>query len=261
MTLQKLPHELIKELLDAMDFTITYKTITDNLDGTYVLNDVCDFHYVQIGREVTIDGDTFRVIAYDYTAKTLTVESVDGSVLVEYLTDGDGNYILDDNDNRIIVGTPALSFELYRPLFVHGTPVKEDGELKQIDRIDAKTPLVYLMEPYKTVEDRDYDSAIAYRSDITLCFLTECDTSTWSTDDHYHRAIDPMRILMGEVMDAIDASKLFYTEYQRSAPTYYANFGINIREYGQKKLLFSENLSGCSDDIRLEVCKVDTCDC
>jgi hypothetical protein len=253
----KLPHELLKDLVDSMTFNVSYDAITDNFDGTYVLTGVCKFHHVRPLTNITIEGNAFEVLAYNYDEKTITVK---GTGLIIYLTDDDGNYITDDNGNKIITNTPPLSFYLSKPFFFHGTPLQQTGELTKL-MTDEKLPMIYLMEPYNSENYYSPISSLAYWADLTLCFLCESISLDWTTEQHYERCIFPMKNLMEDVIQAIIDSQLFHTEELQANPTYHTKFGINVNNYGTKEFLMDKNLSGCSTKIRLEVYQDEGCEC
>ncbi len=56
-------------------------------------------------------------------------------------------------------------------------------------------------------------------------------------------------------------SNLFYTVKQKTSPKFYTKFGITVIESGTKKLKFSEKLSGVGVDLKLEIYRIDGCEC
>jgi hypothetical protein len=203
---------------------------------TWRLNDVCDFHYLQPGSTVTIGDDnfTYRVVDYDKDERTITVSGPET--------------------------ISALSFTLRVPFFCHGTPLQTEAENAKVS-VNVKTPMVYVMEPYQPDYNYDENSSIDSLTDLKICFLTQAEVNKWVTDDFYHNAINPMKNLMEDFIQMIIDSNLFHTAKMRASPMFHTKFGINIRDLGTKKLWFSENLSGVSVDLRLEMYKADECEC
>lgn len=230
----KLLHEIIADIISAMIFRVSFKSVTDNGDGTFTLNDVCDFHHCQPGFPIKINGNDYEIVDYDYSTKILIVKGA----------------------NSIGVN----SFILDKPFFFHGTPVQQEAELTKI-QLDDKVPMVYFMEPYETETDYSPQSSIDRRTEITLCFLTSVNIPKLVTDDLYHNGINPMKNLMEDVIQALIDSNLFYVRKQKDNPKFYTKFGINIANYGTKKLYFSENLSGVGDKIKLEIYHTTECEC
>lgn len=217
-----------------MTFTISFSDATDNTDGTFTLNGVCNFHHIQTGSYVTIDGNPYRVLEYSLEDETIKVR-----------------------------GTEAISvtsFTLRTPFFCHGTPMQQEAELVKI-KVNVKTPMIYLMEPYDTSTDFDPFSSIDRTVDCTICFLTQAKTLEWQTDDFYYNSISPMQSLMEDFLEAVKKSNLFFNDRLNSSSTIHTKFGINIRDTGTKKAYFSENLSGVSLDLHLEIYRVEDCKC
>jgi len=238
MIKQRTLPDILNELIEDASFIIEYKFATDNGDGTYTLAGVCDIHHIQPGFFVTIGGLKYRVKDYIKVSGILTIVLEAG-----------------------IHPLPAApgSFELYKPFFFHGTPMMEEVELKKVSSLSKKTPMIYLPEPFRTKMDHTFNSSIDRRCDFTLCFLTQADIPKWLTKDFYHDAINPMNNLVQDFFSLLENSPLFYTTLQKGESTFYAKFGINIKELGTKKLYFSENLSGVGVDLRLEIYKEEHC--
>jgi len=239
MIQQPLLHEVLAGIVSSMMFPISYTTAVDSGNGIFTLSGVPKLEHLQPGFSVTIGGNSFVVSDY---------------------TDDGCHWII-----KLKAGTHSLpaapgTFELYKPFFFHGTPVQQEAELTKTP-LDKKTPMIYLMEPYQTKLDYSFETSIDSRSKVTLCFLTQADIPKWLTDDFYHNAINPMNRLVRHFINALIKSNLFYNIRQSGDVTNHTKFGINIKEYGTKKLYMSENLSGPSLDIILEMYRLDDCDC
>lgn len=248
MTRQPFLHELLRDVISGTTFPIEFDSVTDmgeNNDGThnYKLHNVCNFYHVQPDFRVTIPltdshgalENEYIVVDYDTDEKTLTVQ---GSVL-----------------------TGATSFNLYKPFFFHGTPQQQENELKKIDVPDNKTPMIYLIEPYKIDIDKDPESSFSSSVKFTLCFLSQSNIEEWFTDDFYHRVLRPMENLFNDTITAIENANIFYNDGMKLTGKIHAKFGINVTDSGTKEKLFSENLSGVSVEISADVYEDTTCSC
>jgi hypothetical protein len=238
---QPLLHEVLRDIISGMTFPVRFTLAVDNGDGTFTLSGIKKIHHLQPGFTITIAGIDFIVKDYIHN-------------------DCDYDVVLFAGSNSL-PSAPG-TFNAKQPYFTHGSPTRKNVELGP-DKIPIQdiNPIIYLMEPYDTEWIDDANSAIAYKSDITLCFLSQADVSKWLTDDFYHLTIDPMVILWREFMAALKASNLFYSTIQRSSPIYHTAFGINVKEKGTDKLYFSQFQSGVSVKLRLEVDKIDPCLC
>lgn len=245
MARPKFVHELLGDLIAAKTFTVSFDSVTDGGIITYntsttvgtvqtwILNEVCDFHHAQPGRTVTIDGNSYVIQDYDIDEKTLTVTGADP--------------------------ISVTSFNLYAPIFTHGTPMAKQAELSGAT-IKEITPLILLMEPYEPVEDSNPRSNIEYKASVVLCFLTEAELSQ-ETDDLYYMGITPMKNLMEDVVELIKKSPAFYSREMTVKPRYHTKFEVRMREPGPKAVYFDKHYSGVSIDIELQVYKDYACDC
>ncbi len=238
---QKTLSEVLAPLIASLVFPIDYITAVNNNDGTYTLTGICDIHHTQPGATVRIGGADF--------------------VVADYVASGSKwNIILKEEDGAVLPALPSApgTFNLYTPYFFHGTPIRKEKEL--IDTpLDKKTPMIYLMEPYKTELDFSPESAVDRRCNATLCFLTQADVANWLTDDFHHKAINPMYNLLQDFIQGMIDSNQFCTVRQKASPKFHAEFGINIKEAGAKKPIFSQNLSGVSVDIFFEIYMEESC--
>jgi hypothetical protein len=234
----KFLHELLSETLDLLDLSITFTSATDNGNGTHTLNEVCNFKYIYPGQYVSIDGANYKVESYDTTSRAITVKALDGAPAITVTT-----------------------FNLRKPLFVHGHPIQQDNELRDIKIEYLKGVIIYLMEPFGQKKPPEVDSSIDRWCDFTLCFLCEARVLQLSTDGLYYAAIRPMQNLMEDFMEVVQSRRaVFNVNDIGEQPTIHSKFGINIQDTGTPKSYFSKNLSGISNQIKLGIYQGNTCD-
>jgi len=173
--------DVVKSLVSLLEFTYIIDNIIDNGDGTYTLES-CNTYHLHEFLIITID-------ALEYTIQSTVY-----------------------NESITITGNPlptATSFDIPAPFYFHGTVIKTNLELINLDQFD-KMPMVYLLE---VLED-DFlhrDEIIDRNSDLRLFFLTSANFTEWKTGDHYKNAIEPMRSLAYNFIDAVDSSKIIDT--------------------------------------------------
>lgn len=235
MKRQKFLHSVIGNILGRANYFLNYSVITNNNNGTFTLSGICNFHHIQNGDIVTIATKKYTVQDYDDAAGTLIVSGAD-----------------------VIT---AKSFQLAKPFFCHGTPQDTQAEVSTIESVIAKTPMIYLMEPYETVSDHDPLSSIDRTCTATFCFLTEADFEKWQTDDAYHNALQPMNNLMEDFIQLLIESNLFSTVEMKTRPKHFPKFGIRVIGEGVKQILFAEKLAGISCEMELEIYQEDSCTC
>lgn len=214
-----------------MTFPVEYNSISSDASSV-TLHGICDIRHIQPERIVTINSVNYPVVSYAAVGSNFTI------------TLGKTDQV-DPPDS----GT----FELYVPKFFHGTPVKQENELKEIQDQRLKTPMIYLMEPFTSDIDNSWESSIYSRTPVTICFLTEADVDNSVTDELHYNAVKPMYNLCQDFVAQMIEARMFYTDELQYKITHHAKFGINVRNFGTKETLFTENLSGVSLDIRLEL--------
>lgn len=222
--------DIIEELLSEIDLTIKIDNVIDNNDGTYKL-EVCDTGYLQECRDITIGNRTYNIQDVKHN---------------EYL---------------IIKGKSApeeMEFQPYPYHYFHGKAVETNAELDMIDDAELKTPLVYLVE---ILQDRFYpnDELIERTVDIRMFFLTTANYDEWLTNEHYDKAIKPMRNLVYKFIETLDKSKIIgrFAEYYDLIN--HAKFGIFILRKGATNRIFDDNYSGVEFKMRLPILKDLTC--
>lgn len=231
MKKQKLLIDVLSNIVSRMTFPIEYKTITSTATSVTLFG-ICDIRHIQPNRMIAIDSVNYRVTAYAVvgTGFSVTISKTTGQP--------------DPPDS----GT----FNLYTPKFFHGTPIQQETEFTKIQNQQLKTPMIYLMEPFTSKIDNSWESSIYSRTPVTLCFLTEANLTT-TTDEIQYNAVKPMYNLCQDFIAQMMEARMFWTDEIQYNITHHTKFGINIRESGTKKTLFTENLSGVSLDITLEL--------
>lgn len=220
-----------------MTFPIEYKSITTTTTSVTLFG-ICDIRHTQANRVVSINSVYYRVTDFQAVGNqfSITVSKTTGQ------------------PNPPDSGT----FELYKPVFFHGTPMQQENELGKIKDNSLKTPMIYLMEPFTSKIDNNWESSIYSRTPVTLCFLTEADLKN-TTEEIQRDAMKPMFNLCQDFIAQMIEARMFYTDELQYSITHHTKFGINIRESGTKATIFTQNLSGVSLDITLELYTDQSC--
>jgi len=222
--------DIIGELLGQVDLTVKIDECIDNLDGTYTIN-TCDTKHLQECKTIHIEDRKYYIESLKY------------------------------NESFVISGKvkpTATSFQAYPLVYFHGKAPEINAELDMIDDGDVKTPLVYLVE---ILQDRFYpnDELIERTVDLRMFFLTTADYDQWKTNDHYEKAIKPMRNLTYNFIETLEKSKIIgkFAEYYDLIN--HAKFGIFILRKGATNRIFDDNYSGVEFKVRLPILKDLTC--
>lgn len=214
---------IIGQVVGAMTFPVIIKTVEMNDDGTQTLT-VCDLYHAQEGFPVHIGANQYRIEEIIYP---------------DLMRVSEGPEI------------EPQTFELYHPVFKHGTPIATGVELQQIPEANEKTPMVWFMEQFEDDPVYPLMSPFERRSKFRLFFLTQGNHKEWTTDEAYEKAIIPMRRLQEKFeQEMINNLSLFNTDQMQVTVRNYAKFGVFISEKGMPKGLFADKLTGCEMDIK-----------
>ena len=220
--------DIVEEIVNGIDLTVEIQSITDNTDGTYLL-EICNTSYLQKGFTVTIDS-----VSYEITILIKDVSiTVSGSVL-----------------------PTATSFTAYPLHYTHGTLVQTNEELAKIKTASNKTPLIFVHE---TIEDDFHGviSSLDRTSSIRLFFLTQSNWSKFSTDEHYQEALNQMQELVVMFIAELNASRRVkqIEAYKVKNHTKFANY----LQGSYDKAFFDKNMTGCELNITIDFLKIDDC--
>ena len=222
--------DIIGEIVAAINNTFIVKTITDNGDGTYTIT-TNDTLHLQEGYPLTIDSNDYEIV----TIVKDTSIKISGSVL-----------------------PTVTSFEVYAPVYYHGTVIKVKSEIKnKTENVLARTPFIYLRELIEEDVNSKYsNSPIEKTADLQILFLTNCNYVDWKIDDHYEKAIAQMKNLVDRFMLAVYAD-VRIGEFESYKLTNHVNFGVYVTNEGSRKSVFNDNLTGIEMKISLPFLKQD----
>lgn len=139
----------------------------------------------------------------------------------------------------------AGSFNLYAPKFYHGSIKVAEGELeKKINNklLNAdRMPMIWLHEPVDEKLSLQEDEAIERYSNCDLYFMVDSDFSKWSQEDHYNRAIKPMRQLIDGFINSMNISHIVNNNLIDNIEVKdLPRFGRYTAENGAKTMIFAQ---------------------
>ena len=212
--------EIIKTFIASCDLEQVVLNYADVPAGTEI--EVYDTIHLRPSMIVKIDGNTHKVIAvngYKFTVK----EKI----------------------------TPAMVV-IQMPKFIHGTPVKINGELATMG---DTAPLIYLYEIINDKVNRDPNNSIARKADLVMFYLDNMNPS-WTTDSSYTGVLDRMRQLVGYIEEKLLNSGLFESELITEFSHFeHAEFGKFLSEKGHVSKVFDANFAGIEQRFTLQVKK------
>ena len=168
--------DIVEELIGQIDRTFKIKEVIDNGGGSYTLN-TCDTMYLQVCKEVEIDGNTYKITDI-VQGESITIE---GSVL-----------------------PGASEFEIYAPNYFHGTVISVAEEYNAIQHYADKLPMIYLVEPFReTSYEMASGNVLDREAAIKLFFIGESSWADKTTDGHYEDAIIPMNNLRNRFLQTL----------------------------------------------------------
>lgn len=233
---------ILRTVVESMDFTVTINSVEET-DGTYVIT-TCDIYHAEPGRTVTIGGETFTITAIDADEKTISV-TTEAELAEDFWTG-------------------KTSFALYSPYFFHGTPIDTNKQLKDINRAQDKTPMVWLHEQYQedfSENNRDVHERV---SDFRIFFLTQSD-HTDETGTLYSDKTRPMHRLSEQFIEIMKTytnaryERVFSTDTLKWRRLNFNRLGVFINNKGMEQSLFVDSLSGCELDISVPLYRLQYC--
>lgn len=228
--------DVIQSIVEGLTFPMAIISVDEHTDGTTDIV-VCDLYHTEPGRYLTIGGNEYFIQAIDDTTNTITVTT----------------------GQPITVST----FNLYGVYYFHGTHLDTEKQVEQIPNAPDKTPMVFLLIPYRErFFSSDLDTTEREVS-ATLFFLTQANFAAWSTGDAMSNAIKPMQRLQDVFIKALnDKPARFFTEELEYDNTNRPKFGVFVSSKGVQRSWQSTDLSGLQMDFsRLRMLKQDVaCD-
>ena len=138
------------------------------------------------------------------------------------------------------------------PTFIHGTPVKINGELGTHGDI---VPLIYLYEIINDKVNRDPNNSIGRKADLAMFYLDNMNP-IWTTDGSYTEVLNRMRQLVGYIEEKLLNYSLFESELiTEFSHLEHAEFGKFLSEKGHVSKVFDSNFAGIEQRFTLQVKK------
>ena len=212
--------EIIKTFIASCDLEQNVLNYADIPAGTEI--EVYDTIHLRPSMTVKIDGSTHKVISVN-GFKFTVAEKITPSMVV-----------------------------IPMPAFIHGTPIKVNGEL---GTLGDTAPLIYLYEIINDKVNRDPNSSIARKADIAMFYLDNMDPR-WTTDGSYTVVLNRMRQLVGYIEEKL----LNYSQFESELITEFshlehAEFGKFLSEKGHVSKVFDANFAGIEQRFTLQVKK------
>lgn len=226
--------DIVGDLVARMPLVIDFKTVTDNLNGTYTLT-ICDstFLYLKVGSKITIGSVAYAVTALvpkvSITLKGASIPST-GKVTL-----------------------PAIKY-------YNGSILQTNSELCAISDKAQITPMAYLKRTFIERWNAE-DDAVERYAQISLFFLTQANFSEWITKDHDEKAIVPMRNVTYAFIAYLRNNKQIgliedFNLIDRIKFGYYTDKGVE-----NKGMWSAANLSGVELSINLPIARNYKCNC
>lgn len=229
MDISKSTYELLAPIIAAIDKDITIQSVTVISAGNYKLN-VCSSRWATAGFPVTINGIVYKITdIVPNVSITVTGPSA----------------------------PPSVVFNLYAPVFYHGTieatEEKLDAKVSGSLSSTLKMPIIWLHEPVDEENSPNEGDAIARKSKCELFFLIDANFAMWEQDDHYVNAIKPMRQLIMAFYEAVKKSRTVnYDLIETYSTNDLPRFGRYTAYSGAKKAIFAQyEMSGTKLSITL----------
>lgn len=223
-------YELIKQLISAMDGTVTIQSVITNT-GSYTLH-ICNTKWATQGFDITIQGNVYNIIS------------------------------ITPNVSITVTGTTPptpCTFTLYAPKFYHGTlsSAQQDFSLPVNNALASsdKLPMIWLHESVDEMAILDPGDGQMMNSPVDMYFMIDSNLAQWTNDDHFEQAIKPMRQLFDEFLTAIKVTGIVNDVLLKQARINdRSRWGIQAKD-GSSKQVFSFPMSGCQVSMNLPFIK------
>lgn len=230
MSISKQTYKRLEPIIAQINKSITCQSVTNNGNGTYTF--ACNYtKWLTAGFDITIGLVTYTITDF-VCNESITVS---GATLPTVLT-----------------------FDLYHPIFKHGTILKVSGELNKLKSKHLRTPLIFLHEIIEENRHLDELDAIDNDVDVRMYFLTEADNRNWTQEDAAEKGVQPMIALCNEFIKALSVSQYLAPLTGIGNVKNFPIFG-NTTDNGTIKNIFNEVLSGVQLKISIPFLK--ECDC
>jgi hypothetical protein len=223
-------YDRLLPIIAQIDKSIIAQSVTDNGNSTYTFL-VAKTKWATKGFNINVLTDSYLITDVIFN-QSITVK---GSVLPSVLT-----------------------FDLYAPIFKHGTVKTVASELNNLPSLSDRLPLIFLQEIVQEQYHFDQIDAIDTDADVRLTFLIDTNFEDWIQTDADTLAIKPMRALCNEFIKVL-ANNQYVAELTGIGNVRnYKNFG-SYDDKGVIKNLFNEFLSGVQ--LRITIPFFKECDC
>lgn len=231
--------DIVEDLISGIDVIVKFKSVTDNLDGTYTIES-CNTGYLFPMYEFDIDGVNYKVL---------------NEIGKEFVF----------NERFTIKGNiipTATEVTLNSLKYYHGTVIATKEELAKKELSSDKFPMAFLLEILEDDFNNVDDSRVDRNSQLRLFFLSETDENNWTTNEHYEFSIKPMRNLLYKFIAHLNESNKIGKINSYKAINH-AKFGVYLSSKGgHTERIFNDKLSGVELRIDLPILKSrDCCPC
>ena len=223
-------YDKLDVIVSQIDKSVICQSVTDNLNGTYTF-DCNNTKWLTAGYNITIGLVTYKVVSFVCNTSFI----VSGASLPTVLT-----------------------FDLYVPIFKHGTIKKVSEELDSMASFSDKLPLIFLHEIVEEKYHLDALDSIDADVDVRLYFLTDCDYANWTQLQGDDLGVRPMRSLCNEFIKSLTISQ-YISELTGIGNVKNYNIFGNYNDNGTIKNIFNMYLSGV--ELKVTIPFVKNCEC
>lgn len=222
------PVDIVEELVSRIDGTITAKSITDNLDGTFTIK-TCNAKYATPA--ILLNG--------------LSIVSV---------TDFDTYYEVVVSSDTL----PVEPFVLSPPKYYEGTAIDANQQIINLQSGNTESyPMIYFPASLRSIKQPEF--VPESNSQCRLVFAVGADRS-WDASAKKNIGINPMLQLWIELRNVIKSDATVRISSDASIIPYYI-LGDMIEGKGTIFNAINDNCSGVVVDFDLEALEIFRCKC
>jgi hypothetical protein len=207
---------LLRELLDAMDFTVSVADVQN--ERVFM----CRTLHLRELREVQDESGNRYTVTDFLNNEWIDLEAIDGAPI--------------PFEGETVICPPLT--------YLYGTPSSTDDDYQQINvESGQKTPLVWYWWDLGRDNWFGRKSSLDVQFRPRLVFLDETDEYDWSNEEHFTNSIQPMFNLTELFIETVNSNRIYKTleDFDRLKR---ARFGRYVDPQGNDALIIDEYLSG-----------------
>lgn len=211
--------DLVEDLVNAIDFSIEFESITAMPNNVYRIN-TCNTKWARVGKKIILFKDTVE--------EKIKITNIEEDTYIEIVYTG--------------ADTDFTKIELTSPFFISGTKTSTNNEWSRAgNNLLEKTPLIWL---YPNYSEKIYglESSLERSITMSIAFLDETNPKFQKNKEHIDNAVKPCNKLKELFIKSINKNVIYRMLVSYDTKTF-SRFGVET-DSGVVQNILDANLSG-----------------